>query len=70
MHSYKSVGHLFCWAGHNQRHLSVQGGTGANVLVGIQVPDEEMKEFQNQAKNLGYEYAHEMKNEAYRLLMQ
>jgi len=39
------------------------------VLVGIQVPDEEKEEFQNQAKNLGYEYAYEMNNEAFRLLM-
>lgn len=51
-------------------HYRSQGETGANVLVGIQVPDGEMNEFQNQAKNLGYEYAYEMKNEAYRLLMQ
>lgn len=49
--------------------LSLQGGTGANVLVGIQVPEEEMKEFQNQAAILGYEYANEMNNEAFRLLM-
>lgn len=47
-----------------------QGETGANVLVGIQVPNEERKEFQNQAQTLGYEYAYEINNEAYRLLMQ
>lgn len=51
-------------------HYRAQGETGANVLVGIQVPNEERKEFQNQAQTLGYEYAYEINNEAYRLLMQ
>ncbi|XP_020098411.1 threonine dehydratase biosynthetic, chloroplastic [Ananas comosus] len=51
-------------------HYRAQGETGANVLVGIQVPKEEMDEFKNQAENLGYEYTSEMNNEAYRLLMQ
>ncbi|ONK65295.1 uncharacterized protein A4U43_C07F35660 [Asparagus officinalis] len=50
-------------------HYRSQGEMGANVLVGIQVPDEEMEEFQNQAKDLGYEYAFEMNNEAFKLLM-
>lgn len=48
----------------------IQGETGANVLVGLQVPSEDMTEFNNQANKLGYEYAYEMDNEAYRLLMQ
>ncbi|KAJ0963176.1 hypothetical protein J5N97_028298 [Dioscorea zingiberensis] len=51
-------------------HYRAQGEAGANVLVGIQVPNEERKEFQHQAQNLGYEYAYEINNEAYRLLMQ
>ncbi|KAH7673882.1 threonine dehydratase protein [Dioscorea alata] len=51
-------------------HYRAQGETGANVLVGIQVPNEERKEFQNQAQTLGYEYAYEINNEAYQLLMQ
>ncbi|KAM0937239.1 putative threonine ammonia-lyase [Dioscorea sansibarensis] len=51
-------------------HYRAQGETGANVLVGIQVPNEDRKEFQNQAQTLGYEYAYEIDNEAFRLLMQ
>lgn len=46
-----------------------QGETGANVLVGIQVPDSEIGEFQGRADNLGYEYEIEMNNKAFRLLM-
>ncbi|KAJ3697691.1 hypothetical protein LUZ61_001396 [Rhynchospora tenuis] len=51
-------------------HYRAQGETGANVLVGIQVPKEEMDEFKSRADNLGYEYTSEMKNETYRLLLQ
>ncbi|URE28820.1 Threonine dehydratase biosynthetic [Musa troglodytarum] len=51
-------------------HYRAQGETGANVLVGIQVPKADMKEFNIQAQNLGYEFTYEMNNEAYRLLMQ
>ncbi|RZS22063.1 hypothetical protein BHM03_00054796 [Ensete ventricosum] len=51
-------------------HYRAQGETGANVLVGIQVPKEDTEEFKNRAENLGYEYAYEMNNAAYRLLMQ
>ncbi|WOK91802.1 threonine dehydratase biosynthetic, chloroplastic isoform X1 [Canna indica] len=51
-------------------HYRSQGETGANVLVGIQVPKEDMKEFKSRAQNLGYEYTYQMDNEAYRLLMQ
>ncbi|CAL9144703.1 unnamed protein product [Musa hybrid cultivar] len=51
-------------------HYRAQGETGANVLVGIQVPKGETEEFKNRAQNLGYEYAYEMNNAAYRLLMQ
>ncbi|XP_018674165.2 threonine dehydratase biosynthetic, chloroplastic isoform X2 [Musa acuminata AAA Group] len=51
-------------------HYRAQGETGANVLVGIQVPKPDMKEFKIGAQNLGYEFTYEMNNEAYRLLMQ
>ncbi|XP_077210634.1 threonine dehydratase 1 biosynthetic, chloroplastic-like [Tasmannia lanceolata] len=51
-------------------HYRAQGEIGANVLVGIQVPGSDMDEFQDRANNLGYEYALEMDNEAFRLLMQ
>ncbi|XP_020578960.1 threonine dehydratase biosynthetic, chloroplastic [Phalaenopsis equestris] len=51
-------------------HYRSQGEVGANVLVGLQVPSEDMVEFSNQANKLGYEYTYEMNNEAYRLLMQ
>ncbi|RZS22864.1 hypothetical protein BHM03_00055703 [Ensete ventricosum] len=51
-------------------HYRAQGETGANVLVGIQVPKEDMREFKRQAQDLGYEYTYEMTDESYRLLMQ
>jgi len=47
----------------------VQGETGANVLVGIQVPPAEFDEFKSHADNLGYEYMSEHNNEIYRLLL-
>ncbi|CAA6662763.1 unnamed protein product [Spirodela intermedia] len=50
-------------------HYRSQGEAGANVLVGIQVTGEEMGEFRSQANELGYEYAFEMSNKAYQLLM-
>ncbi|KAL1193938.1 Threonine dehydratase biosynthetic [Cardamine amara subsp. amara] len=37
-------------------HYRAQGETGANVLVGIQVAEQEMEEFRNRAQALGYEY--------------
>ncbi|GAU31229.1 hypothetical protein TSUD_210860 [Trifolium subterraneum] len=37
-------------------HYRAQGETGANVLVGMQVPSSEMDEFHDQANRLGYEY--------------
>ncbi|KAG1347505.1 hypothetical protein COCNU_06G013340 [Cocos nucifera] len=40
-------------------HYRAQGDTGANVLVGIQVPKEDMEEFTKQANHLGYEYTYE-----------
>ncbi|KAK6140025.1 hypothetical protein DH2020_026241 [Rehmannia glutinosa] len=50
-------------------HLRHLGETGANVLVGIQVPDSEMDEFRDRANSLGYEYEVETRNEAFQLLM-
>ncbi|KAF2940972.1 hypothetical protein DAI22_03g313300 [Oryza sativa Japonica Group] len=50
-------------------HYRAQGETGANVLVGIQVPPEEFDEFKSRADNLGYEYMSEQNNEIYRLLL-
>lgn len=50
-------------------HYRAQGDTGANVLVGIQVPQDEVNEFQEQANTLGYEYAVESLNEAFQLIM-
>ncbi|KAM3288218.1 threonine dehydratase 1 biosynthetic, chloroplastic [Capsicum chacoense] len=50
-------------------HYRAQGDTGANVLVGIQVPQDEIDEFQGRADTLGYEYAVESLNEAFQLIM-
>ncbi|CAA0830420.1 Threonine dehydratase biosynthetic-chloroplastic [Striga hermonthica] len=50
-------------------HYRGQGETGANILVGIQVPGYEMNEFRDRADNLGYEYELETGNEAFQLLM-
>lgn len=47
----------------------IQGETGANVLVGIQVAETELDEFQHRANSLGYEYKLETVNEAFQLLM-
>lgn len=46
-----------------------KGETGANVLIGIQVPEDEVDEFRDQADSLGYEYAVETLNEAFQELM-
>lgn len=50
-------------------HYRAQGDTGANVLVGIQVPHDEEVEFQGRADSLGYEYTVESLNEALQLIM-
>jgi len=47
----------------------VQGETGANVLVGLQVVKEDEQEFIQCADRLGYEYQDERSNEAFRLIM-
>ncbi|CAL9044774.1 unnamed protein product [Musa banksii] len=50
-------------------HYRAQGETGANVLVGIQVPKENMQEFKRRAQDLTYEYTYD-NNESYCLPMQ
>ncbi|KAM7264189.1 hypothetical protein ACFE04_001872 [Oxalis oulophora] len=50
-------------------HYRGQGETGANVLVGIQVPKCEMDEFQTRAKGLGYDYVVVTDDIDFRLLM-
>ncbi|KAI3687868.1 hypothetical protein L1987_81571 [Smallanthus sonchifolius] len=50
-------------------HYRAQGEMGANVLVGIQVPSNELDEFRYHANNLGFEFELETDNEAFRLLM-
>ena len=50
--------------------LSKQGAAGANVLVGIQVPENEMEEFRNRAQVLGYEYVLVSEDINFKLLMQ
>lgn len=50
-------------------HYRAQGEMGANVLVGIQVPEKDEEEFAARVSKLGYEYEDERKNEAFMLLM-
>ncbi|XP_055808535.1 threonine dehydratase 1 biosynthetic, chloroplastic-like [Solanum dulcamara] len=50
-------------------HYRAQGETGANVLIGIQVPQGEVDEFRNRAESLGFEYVVETLNEAFQQLM-
>ncbi|KAL2323158.1 hypothetical protein Fmac_027537 [Flemingia macrophylla] len=50
-------------------HYRGQGETGANVLVGIQVPKNEMDEFHNRAKRLGYDYKVVNNEDDFQLLM-
>ncbi len=49
--------------------ICVQGETGANVLVGLQVVKEDEQEFMQCADRLGYEYQDERSNEAFWLIM-
>lgn len=46
-----------------------QGETGANVLVGIQVPQSEMDEFRERADKLGYDYTVVNNDDDFQLLM-
>ncbi|KAK1389565.1 Threonine dehydratase [Heracleum sosnowskyi] len=50
-------------------HYRAQGESGANVLVGFQIPISEMEEFQSRASELGYSYMEETSNYAFQLLM-
>lgn len=50
-------------------HYRGQGETGANVLVGIQVPENELAEFHRRANNLGYDYAVVTDDNNFELLM-
>ncbi|CAH9110011.1 unnamed protein product [Cuscuta epithymum] len=50
-------------------HYRSQGESGANVLVGLQVVDNELEEFKHRASSLGYGYAVETENDAFQLLM-
>ncbi|KAJ4893259.1 hypothetical protein Rs2_20053 [Raphanus sativus] len=51
-------------------HYRAEGAAGANVLVGIQVPEQEMEEFRNRAQVLGYEYVLVSEDINFKLLMQ
>jgi len=46
-----------------------QGETGANILVGIQVPKSEMDEFHDRANRLGYDYQVVNNDDDFQLLM-
>jgi threonine dehydratase len=50
-------------------HYRNQGADYGRVLVGIQVPKNEMTEFRNFLKKLGYPYADETRNPAYKLFL-
>ncbi|KAF9680199.1 hypothetical protein SADUNF_Sadunf06G0096400 [Salix dunnii] len=50
-------------------HYRGQGETGANVLVGIQVPQSEMDEFCSRANSLGYDYVIVTDDNDFHLLM-
>ncbi|XP_059305943.1 threonine dehydratase-like [Lycium ferocissimum] len=51
-------------------HYREQGELDASVFVGFQVSQGEMKEFQNQADQLGYSYEIESLNEASKLIIE
>ncbi len=50
-------------------HYRNHGADYGRVLVGIQVPKEEMREFTQFLRKLGYPYAEETRNPAYRLFL-
>jgi len=50
-------------------HYRNQGADYGRVLVGIQVPRNEMPEFRSFLKKLGYPYAEETRNPAYKLFL-
>ncbi|HLA35782.1 MAG TPA: threonine ammonia-lyase, biosynthetic [Rhodocyclaceae bacterium] len=51
-------------------HYRNHGADTGRVLVGMQVPPQEMKDFRTFLKNLGYRYWDESKNPAYRLFLE
>ena len=50
-------------------HYRNHGADFGRVLVGMQVPPEEQKEFKAFLDNLGYEYVDETDNPAYQLFL-
>jgi len=50
-------------------HYRNHGADYGRVLVGMQVPPREMKQFRRFLENLGYPYAEETRNPAYRLFL-
>jgi threonine dehydratase len=50
-------------------HYRNHGADYGRVLVGIQVPREEMRQFRGFLEKLGYPYAEETRNPAYRLFL-
>ena len=50
-------------------HYRNHGADTGRVLVGMQVPPKEMKDFRAFLKNLGYRHADESRNPAYRLFL-
>ena len=50
-------------------HYRNQGSDYGRVLVGMQVPRHEMREFQRFLARLGYPYVDESRNPAYRLFL-
>jgi threonine dehydratase len=50
-------------------HYRNQGADYGRVLVGIQVPRQEMPEFRSFLRKLGYPYADETRNPAYKLFL-
>ena len=50
-------------------HYRNHGADFGRVLIGMQVPPQDKKKFQEFLKSLGYEYAEETKNPAYRLFL-
>jgi threonine dehydratase len=50
-------------------HYRNQGSDYGRVLVGMQVPRNEMREFRGFLTKLGYPYVDESRNPAYRLFL-
>ena len=50
-------------------HYRNHGADYGRVLVGIQVPKEEQRQFQQFLRKLGYPFAEETRNPAYRLFL-